>query len=115
MTGKSGKHQYENDAASRPLDTSDAAGTSCFYPIVFDRPTQSVKYIRFVIKSLRNPEQGAYIAEAYFHETNDINLVGMGSIPGLEEHKSYKKWSQYAIGYYLSDSVSTDATYTLIC
>jgi len=96
--------QYENDPDSRPADNEDSAGTAVFYPIVFEEPTGDTQYIRFVIKSFRNIEQGAYIAEACFLETNDINYLGFKTIPGTEDSKSYKVRSLYTTHYYLSDT-----------
>ena len=97
--------QYAQNPSLRPADTSDSAGTSSFYPIVFDEPTENVCYFRFVVTGLRDETQGAYIAEILFKDTNDVNYIGFNTIPGTENTDSSTK-SHYTKGYYLSDTTN---------
>ena len=100
------KDQYAQNPAARPADTSDAAGRSNFYPIVFDKPTGSYNYFRFVIKGFRDEETGAYIAEMKFKETNEVDYLGLNTIKGTE-NSSNSSASIYTADYYLSDTTSS--------
>ena len=102
--------QYASDPESRPAyDTGDTR--SNFYPVVLQEATKPVKHVRFVIKGFREPEMGAYVAEAYFYDTNDINYFALKTIPGTESHNSYKTRSRYVEHYYVSDSTGGGASY----
>ena len=98
--------RYAQTPGKRPADTSDEAGTSNFYPIVFDKPTENVCYFRFVVTGLRDEEQGAYIAEMLFKDTNDVNYIGLNTIKGTENTEKARN-SKYTVGYYLSDTTSS--------
>lgn len=101
--------RYADNPQNRPADESDSAGKAYFSPIVFDSPTEEIKYVRFVVKKLRDTEQGAYVSEAYFYETNDINFAAMGTIPGTE--KGDRGESKYMQPFYTGDTAGNDAAF----
>ncbi|MBR1970663.1 MAG: S-layer homology domain-containing protein [Clostridia bacterium] len=102
--------QFAKNPQSRPIDTSDESAYALFYNIVFDKPAKNVKYMRFKVTGLREGVEKAYLAEAMFGKTNDVNFLARDTIKGSE--KANKSNSKYTLGFRISNNNANNGAYS---
>lgn len=109
--------QFKGNPDKRPALSAPESDYSNFYNIVFDRAAENVSYIRFKAIKLRDGVDKAYILEAGFGETNNVNFLSLGTIKGTTgaatRNSKYVVGNRNSIiGTYAADSLNCLPVYS---